>query len=157
MHYLAENGVHGGFIEQGCIVFVCVLWQSACLLLPHELCLVFALTMCLSNPWLQGLAKSIAWDGEGATCLMEIEVVGANNEDDARIIARSVAGSSLAKVQQLHVCCEYYRCFYPAAVTHGSMIGFAINDSSVPISAADSCDMSISIPTVRLGSISTLN
>lgn len=46
---------------------------------------------------LQGLAKSIAWDGEGATCLMEVEVTGAQSEADARIIARSVAGSSLAK------------------------------------------------------------
>ncbi|KAG2497664.1 hypothetical protein HYH03_004403 [Edaphochlamys debaryana] len=46
---------------------------------------------------MQGLAKSIAWDGEGATCLLEIEVKGARSDDDARIIARSVAGSSLAK------------------------------------------------------------
>ncbi|MEW5302776.1 MAG: hypothetical protein WDW36_005524 [Sanguina aurantia] len=46
---------------------------------------------------LQGLAKSIAWDGEGATCLMEITVSGAQSEADARIIARSVAGSDLTK------------------------------------------------------------
>lgn len=45
----------------------------------------------------QGLAKSIAWDGEGATCLMEITVSGAKDQADARVIARSVAGSSLAK------------------------------------------------------------
>ena len=25
---------------------------------------------------LQGLAKSIAWDGEGATCLLEVHVSG---------------------------------------------------------------------------------
>eukprot|EP00798_Chlamydomonas_sp_ICE-L_P021157 gene21157-28046_t len=46
---------------------------------------------------MQGLAKSIAWDGEGATCLIEIEVKGAQTDDDARVVARSVAGSSLAK------------------------------------------------------------
>ncbi|EFJ45106.1 hypothetical protein VOLCADRAFT_64030 [Volvox carteri f. nagariensis] len=46
---------------------------------------------------MQGLAKSIAWDGEGATCLVEIEVTGAKSDADARVIARSVAGSSLAK------------------------------------------------------------
>lgn len=46
---------------------------------------------------LQGLAKSIAWDGEGATCLMEISVVGAKTDQDARQVARSVAGSHLAK------------------------------------------------------------
>lgn len=46
---------------------------------------------------LQGLAKSIAWDGEGATCLMEIKVSGAASNADARVVAKSVAGSSLAK------------------------------------------------------------
>ncbi|KGN58890.1 arginine biosynthesis bifunctional protein ArgJ, chloroplastic [Cucumis sativus] len=46
---------------------------------------------------MQGLAKSIAWDGEGATCLIEITVTGANSEADAAKIARSVAGSSLVK------------------------------------------------------------
>lgn len=45
----------------------------------------------------QGLAKSIAWDGEGATCLMEIECVGAKSDGEARQVARSVAGSHLAK------------------------------------------------------------
>lgn len=46
---------------------------------------------------MQGLAKSIAWDGEGATCLLEIDCVGAQNDADARKVARSVAGSHLAK------------------------------------------------------------
>jgi glutamate N-acetyltransferase/amino-acid N-acetyltransferase len=46
---------------------------------------------------LQGLAKSIAWDGEGATVLVEVEVTGAATDADARVVARSVAGSSLAK------------------------------------------------------------
>jgi len=47
---------------------------------------------------MQGLAKSIAWDGEGATCLIEVTVTGANNEAEAAKIARSVASSSLVKV-----------------------------------------------------------
>lgn len=46
---------------------------------------------------LQGLAKSIAWDGEGATCLMEISCTGAADEAAANAVARSVAGSSLVK------------------------------------------------------------
>ncbi|XP_021906276.1 arginine biosynthesis bifunctional protein ArgJ, chloroplastic [Carica papaya] len=46
---------------------------------------------------MQGLAKSIAWDGEGATCLIEVTVTGANTETDAAKIARSVASSSLVK------------------------------------------------------------
>ncbi|CAM8897589.1 unnamed protein product [Rhodiola kirilowii] len=46
---------------------------------------------------MQGLAKSIAWDGEGATCLIEVTVSGASCEADAAKIARSVASSSLTK------------------------------------------------------------
>ncbi|MGC1309468.1 MAG: bifunctional ornithine acetyltransferase/N-acetylglutamate synthase [Phormidesmis sp.] len=43
------------------------------------------------------LAKSIARDGEGATCLIEIEVTGAMSDRAANQIARTVAGSSLVK------------------------------------------------------------
>lgn len=46
---------------------------------------------------MQGLAKSIAWDGEGATCLIEVTVTGANNEGEASKMAHSVASSSLLK------------------------------------------------------------
>lgn len=46
---------------------------------------------------MQGLAKSVAWDGEGATCLIEVSVTGAKDEAGAAIIARSVASSSLVK------------------------------------------------------------
>lgn len=43
------------------------------------------------------LAKSIARDGEGATCLLEIEVAGAPDDASARRVARTIAGSSLFK------------------------------------------------------------
>ncbi len=43
------------------------------------------------------LAKSIARDGEGATCLIEITVTGAMSDRAASQIARTVAGSSLVK------------------------------------------------------------
>ena len=43
------------------------------------------------------LAKMIVRDGEGATKLVEIRVVGAENEESARIAACSVATSSLVK------------------------------------------------------------
>ncbi|KAL0347285.1 UNVERIFIED_CONTAM: Arginine biosynthesis bifunctional protein ArgJ, chloroplastic [Sesamum calycinum] len=46
---------------------------------------------------MQGLAKSIAWDGEGATCLIEVKVSGAGTEAEAAKVARSVASSSLTK------------------------------------------------------------
>jgi glutamate N-acetyltransferase / amino-acid N-acetyltransferase len=45
----------------------------------------------------QRLAKSIARDGEGATCLVEVRVTGTQTDDDARQIAREIAGSSLLK------------------------------------------------------------
>ncbi|NJK38573.1 MAG: bifunctional ornithine acetyltransferase/N-acetylglutamate synthase [Oscillatoriales cyanobacterium RM2_1_1] len=43
------------------------------------------------------LAKAIARDGEGATCLIEVEVTGAIDEAAASKIARTIAGSSLVK------------------------------------------------------------
>jgi glutamate N-acetyltransferase / amino-acid N-acetyltransferase len=45
----------------------------------------------------QHLAKAIARDGEGATCLIEVQVSGAPDDDSARQIARTIAGSSLVK------------------------------------------------------------
>lgn len=44
-----------------------------------------------------GMAKSIARDGEGATCLLEIRVSGAADDASARQIARTIAGSALFK------------------------------------------------------------
>jgi glutamate N-acetyltransferase/amino-acid N-acetyltransferase len=43
------------------------------------------------------LAKEIARDGEGATKLIEVRVAGAKSANDAKLIARSVAGSDLVK------------------------------------------------------------
>ncbi|KAK2974210.1 hypothetical protein RJ640_014478, partial [Escallonia rubra] len=40
------------------------------------------LQLCL-DAVMQGLAKSIAWDGEGATCLIEVTVTGADSEAEA--------------------------------------------------------------------------
>ena len=45
----------------------------------------------------QHLAKAIARDGEGATCLLEVQVEGANDDAAARAIARTICGSSLVK------------------------------------------------------------
>jgi glutamate N-acetyltransferase/amino-acid N-acetyltransferase len=45
----------------------------------------------------QHLAKAIARDGEGATCLIEVEVTGAADEKAARQIAKTIVGSSLVK------------------------------------------------------------
>ncbi|MBE9079126.1 bifunctional ornithine acetyltransferase/N-acetylglutamate synthase [Romeria aff. gracilis LEGE 07310] len=43
------------------------------------------------------LAKSVARDGEGATCLFEVTVTGAASDAAARQVARTIAGSSLVK------------------------------------------------------------
>ena len=45
----------------------------------------------------QHLARAIARDGEGATCLLEVQVQGAASDADARAIARTICGSSLVK------------------------------------------------------------
>lgn len=45
----------------------------------------------------QYLAKAVARDGEGATCLMEVVVSGASDDKSARQVARTIAGSSLVK------------------------------------------------------------
>ena len=45
----------------------------------------------------QHLAKAIARDGEGATCLIEVQVSGAADDRAARQVARTIAGSSLVK------------------------------------------------------------
>lgn len=46
---------------------------------------------------LQSLARQIAFDGEGATKLVEVTVSGASSFEDARDFARSVANSNLVK------------------------------------------------------------
>ena len=43
------------------------------------------------------LAKKMAGDGEGATALLEVKVVGAKTKEDARALSRSVISSSLVK------------------------------------------------------------
>ena len=45
----------------------------------------------------QHLAKAIARDGEGATCLIEVQVEGSAEDAGARAIARTICGSSLVK------------------------------------------------------------
>ncbi len=45
----------------------------------------------------QYLAKAIARDGEGATCLIEVRVAGAPDDKAASQVAKTIAGSSLVK------------------------------------------------------------
>lgn len=43
------------------------------------------------------LSKKIAGDGEGATCLFEVQVINAGNRECARTLAKSIVTSSLTK------------------------------------------------------------
>ena len=45
----------------------------------------------------QYLAKAVARDGEGATCLIEVRVTGASSDEAASQVAKTIAGSSLVK------------------------------------------------------------
>ena len=45
----------------------------------------------------RGLAKAVARDGEGATCLLEVQVSGATTAAEARTMARTICSSSLVK------------------------------------------------------------
>ena len=49
------------------------------------------------NQVMTDLSKMIAGDGEGATCLFEVKVLGAPSKEEARILAKSVVTSSLTK------------------------------------------------------------
>ena len=46
---------------------------------------------------MEELSKKIAGDGEGCTCLFEVQVKGAATKEDARILSKSVVCSSLTK------------------------------------------------------------
>ena len=43
------------------------------------------------------LANQMAGDGEGATALFEVKVIGAKNKEEAKILSKSVITSSLTK------------------------------------------------------------
>ncbi|MFS0864238.1 bifunctional ornithine acetyltransferase/N-acetylglutamate synthase [Fredinandcohnia sp. 179-A 10B2 NHS] len=78
----------------------------------------------------EDLAKQIARDGEGATKLVEVNVAGAASNDEARIIAKKIVGSSLVKTA-----------IYGADANWGRIIG-AIGHSSATVNP-DSVDISI--------------
>jgi glutamate N-acetyltransferase/amino-acid N-acetyltransferase len=56
------------------------------------------------------LTQEIARDGEGATHLMEVKVTGARNENEARLVARTIAGSDLVK------CAAYGKDYNPGRI-----------------------------------------
>jgi glutamate N-acetyltransferase/amino-acid N-acetyltransferase len=78
----------------------------------------------------ESLAKQIAKDGEGATKLIEVEVNGAINDDEARMAAKQIVGSNLVKTA-----------IYGEDANWGRIIG-AIGQSETTVNP-DTVDISI--------------
>ncbi|HZG71458.1 MAG TPA: bifunctional ornithine acetyltransferase/N-acetylglutamate synthase [Chondromyces sp.] len=85
------------------------------------------------------LAKKIARDGEGATKLVEVEVLGAASEEEARKVAKEIVGSNLVKTA-----------VYGADANWGRIIG-AIGYSDAIINP-DTIDISIGEHLILKGS-----
>jgi glutamate N-acetyltransferase / amino-acid N-acetyltransferase len=89
----------------------------------------------------ESLAKQIAKDGEGATKLIEVEVSGTKNDDEARMIAKQIVGSNLVKTA-----------IYGADANWGRIIGAigqsqpTINPSSVDIAIGPIVMLKNSVP-----------
>ena len=73
----------------------------------------------------QNLAKNIARDGEGANCLLEVLVQGANSTDDAIMVAKSICNSALVKTA-IHGCDPNWGRIISAAGNSG--VKFNLND-----------------------------
>ncbi len=73
----------------------------------------------------QHLAKSIARDGEGANCLLEVVVKGARHNVDALKVAKSICNSSLVKTA-IHGCDPNWGRIISAAGNSG--INFNLNE-----------------------------
>ncbi|WP_226581788.1 bifunctional ornithine acetyltransferase/N-acetylglutamate synthase [Halobacillus litoralis] len=78
----------------------------------------------------EDLAKQIAKDGEGATKLIEVNVTGAKTNEQARIVAKKVVGSSLVKTA-----------VYGLDANWGRIVG-AIGHSEAEVNA-EACDIYI--------------
>ena len=82
----------------------------------------------------KNLAKSIARDGEGANCLIQVIVENAKNESDALKIARSISNSVLVKAA-IHGCDPNWGRIIAAAGNSG--IQFKINELDLFIGGID--------------------
>lgn len=76
----------------------------------------------------ESLAKQIARDGEGATKLIEVEVQGAKDSLDARMMAKQIVGSSLVKTAVFGADANWGRIISSIGQTKG-----AINPDTVDI------------------------
>jgi len=88
------------------------------------------------------LAKSIARDGEGANCLMEIQVLGAKTNQDAKKIAKVICNSLLVKTA-VHGCDPNWGRILAAAGRAG--IDFNLNQVSLWIGPYQLLDKGITL------------
>ncbi|MFS0574585.1 bifunctional ornithine acetyltransferase/N-acetylglutamate synthase [Sporosarcina sp. 179-K 3D1 HS] len=83
----------------------------------------------------QDLAKMIAKDGEGATKLIETEVIGAVSDEEARKIAKTVVGSPLVKTAVFGCDANWGRIIaavgYSGATVDPNAISIQIGDTTV--------------------------
>jgi glutamate N-acetyltransferase / amino-acid N-acetyltransferase len=87
------------------------------------------------------LAKSIAQDGEGATRLIEVVVMGAKNKKDARLAARTIASSPLVKTA-VHGCDPNWGRIIAAAGRSGAAVVQECSDVFI----GDMCLLKSGIP-----------
>jgi len=78
----------------------------------------------------QYLAKSIARDGEGANCLLEVKIIGTKTNCDAQKIAKSIVNSSLVKTA-IHGCDPNWGRIISAAGNAGADFIFSKVDLSI--------------------------
>jgi glutamate N-acetyltransferase/amino-acid N-acetyltransferase len=90
----------------------------------------------------ESLAKQIAKDGEGATKLIEVEVRGAKDSLDARMMAKQIVGSSLVKTAVYGADANWGRIISSIGQTKG-----AINPATVDIAIGPIVMLKNSEPT----------
>jgi glutamate N-acetyltransferase/amino-acid N-acetyltransferase len=89
------------------------------------------------------LAKEIARDGEGATKLIEVNVVGASTDYDARAIAKTIVGSNLVKSAVYGSDANWGR-----IIAAAGRAGVPMNPSTVDIRLGDITVLQQSAPVV---------
>jgi glutamate N-acetyltransferase/amino-acid N-acetyltransferase len=91
-----HNSAEAKQLEEAVTALLQVIYTAGCSIISHGW-QILGLNQIAFETGAQGLAKSVAWDGEGATCLIEVQASGASSDEGARKIAKSVVASSLVK------------------------------------------------------------
>lgn len=90
----------------------------------------------------ENLAKQIAMDGEGATKLVEVEVIGAKDQEQAKFIAKQIIGSNLVKTAIFGADANWGRIISAIGKTNAE-----INPNTVDIAIGDIKMLENSVPS----------